>query len=82
MSRAKEILEGAFQKLAGKIEDEGKSKGEADAIAASAGRKKFGKKAYDKKISAGEKNEATKSDTGGKADDGIDDEEPDTSDEE
>ena len=44
-----------FKKLAGEIEGEGKSKESADAIAASIGRKKYGKKGMQKKAAAGKK---------------------------
>lgn len=37
---------GRFQKLEKKLEGEGKSEGSAKAIAASAGRKKYGKKGF------------------------------------
>lgn len=46
---------GRFAKLSGEIQSEGKSKQQADAIAAAVGMKKFGKSKMEKLAKAGKK---------------------------
>jgi len=46
---------GAFKEGVKKLEKKGESKREASAVMAIAGRKKYGDKAYNKKIAAGKK---------------------------
>ena len=53
-----------FKKVSGSIQKSGKSKASADAIAASIGRKKYGKKAMARAAAAGKKLKGAKSNGG------------------